>query len=227
LADLIGDGLGAGDRAAVLMSSGEAADPGATGLVGVSPWSLRPGSAVEAELPEHATHVFIVLDGRVNPVDQLEAWKEWLGARGAQVARVLFIVDCKLAERNPKLFAWFEACIHFSDVVLLNRREGVANKWIGDFRKKFEDKFYPCLFEFVKGGKVSNPALILAPVARRMSHVFDEAEWIAEEDEDEQEEGEEEVEMKPEEDPYLERRMGGRWVLELPDIAGYLPAPPR
>jgi hypothetical protein len=60
-----------------------------------------------------------------------------------------------------------------------------------------------------------------------MSHVFDEAEWIAEEDEDEQEEGEEEVEMKPEEDPYLERRMGGRRVLELPDIAGYLPAPPR
>ena len=227
MADLIGDGLGAGDRAAVLLSAGEAADPGSTGLVGVSPWTLRPGSGVEAEFPADATHVFIVLDGRMNPVDQLEAWKEWLEARGAAVARVLLVVDCQLAERNPPLLAWFEACIHFSDVVLLNRREGVANKWIGDFRRRFEDRFYPCLFEFVKGGKVANPALILAPVARRLSHVFDEQEWVAVEDEDEQEEGEEEVEMKPEEDPYLERRMGGRRVHELPDIARYLPPPPK
>jgi hypothetical protein len=227
LADLIGDGLGAGDRAAVLVSSGESADPFGPGLVGVSPWTLGPGPAIDAAWPEDATHIFIVLDGRMNPVDQLEAWKEWLEARGAEVARVIFVADCQLAERNPPLFAWFEACIHFSDVVLLNRREGVANRWIGDFRRRFEDKFYPCLFEFVKGGKVANPALILAPVARRMSHVFDEAEWVAEEDEDEEEEGEEEVEMKPEEDPYFERRKGGRRVRELPDIAAFLPALPK
>jgi len=225
LADLIGDGLGGGDRAAVLVSAGESADPFGPGMVGILPWTLRPGAGVDAAFPDDATHVFILLDGRMNPVDQLEAWKEWLDASGIGVARVLCVVDCQLAQANPALFAWFEACVHFSDVILLNRREGVPNKWIGEFRGRFERKFYPCHFEFVRGGKVENPALILAPVARRMSHVFDGEEWVAEEDEEDQDEGDE-VEMKPEEDPYFERRMGGRRIREIPDIAAYLPARP-
>jgi hypothetical protein len=82
----------------------------------------------------------------------------------------------------------------------------------------------------VRDGKVKNPALILEPQARRMSHLFDEEQdWIftnAEGEEiDEQEEsedGEDEIEAKQEEDPYLVRRNGGRRVKELPDIAKYL-----
>jgi G3E family GTPase len=170
--------------------------------------------------------VFIVADGRRNPVDQIEAFKAWLAERSAEVARVICVVDCHLAEKHPKLFAWFEACIYFSDVVLLNHREGIPNKWVGDFRARFEDRFYPCLFDYVKEGRVKNPALVLAPVARRMSHVFDEQEWIVDDDdEDEDQEGEEEVEMKPEEDPYLERRNGGRRVHEIPHIEDFLPKP--
>jgi len=101
----------------------------------------------------------------------------------------------------------------------------VTNKWIGDFKGKFEHKFYPCLFEFVREGRVRNPALVLAPVARRMSHVFDEQEWVALDEEDDEEELEdgEETEMKLEEDPYFERRNGGRRVHEIPNIADYLP----
>jgi hypothetical protein len=225
LADLIEGGLGVADRPAVLISSSEWPDPADARLPNLGRWTFQPENQVEAELPIGATHVFFVFDGRLNPVDQIEAFKSWLGDRAGEVARVLCVVNCQLLERNPKLFAWYEACIHFSDVVLLNQREGVANKWIGDFKGKFEHKFYPCLFEFVKEGSVKNPALVLAPVARRMSHVFDEQEWIAgdeEDDEDEQEEGEE-VEMKPEEDPYLERRNGGRRVHEIPHIADFLP----
>jgi hypothetical protein len=225
LADLIGDGMGEGDRPAVLVSSAERPDPSDAKLGATGRWTLMPENQVEAEMPAGATHVFILLDGRLNPVDQIEALKSWLGDRAAEVARVLCVVNCQLLEKNPKLFAWYEACIHFSDVVLLNQRDGVPNKWVGDFRGKFEHKFYPCLFEFVREGRVRNPALVLAPVARRMSHVFDEQEWIAEDeedDEDEQEDGEE-VEMKAVEDPYLERRNGGRRVHEIPDIADFLP----
>jgi hypothetical protein len=225
LADLIGDGLGEKDRPAVLVSSTEWPDPADAKLANRGAWTLMPGNQVEAEMPADATHIFILLDGRLNPVDQIEAFKSWLADRAAEVARVLCVVNCQLLEKNPKLFAWYEACIHFSDVVLLNQREGVPNKWIGDFKGKFEHKFYPCLFEFVKEGSVKNPALVLAPVARRMSHVFDEQEWIAEDeddDEDEQKEGEE-VEMKAVEDPYFERRNGGRRVLELPHIEDFLP----
>jgi hypothetical protein len=225
LSDLIEGGLGEADRPAVLLSSTEWPDAVEGKLPNASRWTLAPETQVEAELPPNATHVFIVFDGRLNPVDQIEAFKSWLGDRATEVARVLCVVNCQLLEKTPKLFAWYEACIHFTDVVLLNNREGVSNKWIGDFKGKFEQKFYPCLFEFVKEGSVKNPALVLAPVARRMSHVFDEQEWIAEDeedDEDEQEEGEE-VQMKAAEDPYLERRNGGRRVHEIPNIADYLP----
>jgi len=225
LADLIEDGLGEADRAGVLVSSTEWPDPADAKLADAGRWTLLPEAQVEAEMPADATHVFILLDGRLNPVDQVEAFKSWLGERLAEVARVICVVNCRLLESNPKLFAWYEACIHFSDVVLLNQRDNVTNKWIGDFKGRFEKKFYPCLFEFVREGRVRNPALVLAPVARRMSHVFDEQEWIAgDEDDDEDEQGEgEEVEMVPEEDPYLERRSGGRRVHEIPSIADFLP----
>jgi hypothetical protein len=225
LADLIEGGTGEGESAAVLVAAAELADPADARLPGLARWSMAEDGSVESELPAGVTHVFIVFDGRMNPVDQIEAFKAWLDMRTIEVARVVCVVNCQLLERNPKLFAWYEACIHFSDVVLLNQREGVPNKWIGDFKGKFEHKFYPCLFEFVREGRVRNPALILAPVARRMSHVFDEQEWIAADPEDDEEDLEdgEETEMKAEEDPYFERRNGGRRVHEIPNIADFLP----
>jgi G3E family GTPase len=225
LADLIEGGLGEGDRAAVLVSQAEWADPADAKLAGTLRWRMAEGNAVEADLPAGATHVFILFDGRMNPVDQVEAFRSWLGDQSAEVARVVCVVNCRLLEKNPKLFAWYEACVHFSDVVLLNQRDGVPNKWISDFRGKFERKYYPCLFDFVKEGRVKNPALVLDPVARRMSHVFDEQDWIpADGDDDEEDLADgEETEMKAEEDPYFERRNGGRRVHEIPNIADYLP----
>ena len=225
LADLIEEGLGEGDRPAVLVSEGEPADAADARLPGVLRWLLLPGAGIEAEFPRDATHVFIVTDGRSSPVDQIEALKAWLAERASEVARVICVVDCRLAAGNPKLFAWFEACVHFSDVVLLNRREGVPSKWVGDFRKEFESRFYPCIFDCVREGRVGNPALVLAPVARRMSHVFDEQEWVVVDDDDEEAEDGDEDEMKPEEDPYLERRSGGRRVREIPDIRAFLAGP--
>jgi hypothetical protein len=63
-----------------------------------------------------------------------------------------------------------------------------------------------------------------------MSHVFDEEQdWIFTnadgeviDEQEEVEEGEDEIEAKQEEDPYFERRTGGRRVKELPDIAKFL-----
>jgi hypothetical protein len=146
------------------------------------------------------------------------------------LARVICIINSQLAEKHPPLLAWFEACVHFADVVLLNKREGVENKWMTGFLGHFKKLYYPCVFEMVKDGQVKNPALVLEPQARRMSHVFDEEQdWIFTnsegkviDEEEEVEDGDEEIEAKPEEDPYFERRSGGRRVKELPDIARFL-----
>ena len=81
----------------------------------------------------------------------------------------------------------------------------------------------------MKAGRTHNPALVLAPQARRMTHVFDEEQdWVftnaegEEVDEEEESEGEEEIEATPEEDPYFARKIGGRRVKELPDITKFL-----
>ncbi len=233
LVDLITDGLGESARPAVMLPAGEAVKAEDGLLPGVSRWEWHDGFILGVR-PAEATHVFFVIDGGRNPIDQIEAFKLWVDAQGCEVARVLCVVNAQLAEKHAALLPWFEACVHFSDVVLLNRREGVANKWMSDFLGHFSKRYYPCVFEMVRDVRVKNPALVLEPQARRMSHVFDlEQDWIftnADGDEiDEQEEnedGEDEVEAKPEEDPYFAKLMGGRRVVTLPDIAKFLAVPP-
>jgi len=236
VADLIQDGIAPGERTRVFIASDEAAssiDP-ALGEVTRWRWLGEGGISTETEAPlEGVENAFFITDGRLNPVDQIEAFKPWLAENGGELGRILCVVNCRLAEQHRELVAWYEACIHFADIVLLAEREGVANKWLSDFQNRFKNQFYPCLFEFVKAGKVKNPALILTPEPRRLSHYFDETEWTAiddddqadAEDADEEAEGaDEEVELVEKPDPYLERLNSGRRVKEIPDITKYLEA---
>lgn len=231
LADLAADGLGPEERAAVLLPEAEAPVEEDGRLPPVTRWSWEEGVIVAA-LPRDCERVFFVVDGRRNPVDQIEAFKAWLESRGAEVARVLCVVNCQLVTQHPELLAWYEACVHFADVVLLSRREGVENRLLSEFRTHFRKLFYPCLFEMVKDGRVKNPALVLEPQARRMSQAFDEEQdWIfhnAEgeeiDEEDVTDDEEEEIEATQVVDPYFERRQGGRRVKEIPDIARFLDA---
>jgi len=231
LVDLIEEGLGPDARVAVMLEAGEAASPVDAKLPNVSRWQWRDGD-IEGELPADATHVFFMASGRESAVDQIEKFKPWLDAQGGELARVVSVVNCQLAEKHSALLAWYEACVHFSDIVLLNRREGVANKWISEFLLHFKKLYYPCVFETVKAGRVKNPALVLEPQARRMTHVFDEEQdWIVtnaageEIDEESETADDEELQAKPEEDPYFVRRSeGGRRLKELPDIKRFLDA---
>jgi len=235
LADLIDGGLTPEDRGVVILSEGEADPELEKNFPRVAHWSWADGQII---MPEDAigdaTHVFFVTDGRKSPVDQIEAFKSWLTQSGAQLGRILCVVNCRLAEQHAELVAWYEACIHFSDVVLLTNREGVANKWLSDFQNRFKDQYFPCLFELVKEARVKNPPLVLEPEARRMSHLFDETDWVVLDDElkegddsDDEGETEEEVEVVEEVDPYLERRIGGRRAKEIPDISKFLEARPQ
>ncbi len=229
LVDLLTDGLGEGELGAVLLSDAEAPGPFDEKLGTFVRWHWTDADTIDGELPRGAARIFFVADGRRNPVDQCEAFRPWVEAQGGEIARVLCVVHCQLAEKHPPLVAWYEACVHFSDVVLLNRREGVANKWLSDFQARFTGQFLPCLFEFVKSGRVKNPALVLDPQARRMTHAFDvEQDWIFKDaegeiiEEDEATDGDEEIEAIPEVDPYFVRDAANRRAKKIPDIAKYL-----
>jgi len=233
LADLLDGGLDPADRRVVLLSAEETANEQDARLGRVARWKWEAdGISLEDGAMDEADYVFFVTDGRRNPVDQIEASKLWLNLIGGELGRIICVVNCQLAEAHPELIAWYEACIHFADVVLLAKREGVSNKWLSDFQNRFKDQFFPCIFEFVKQGRVKNPPLILDPLPLRVSHLFDEPDWVIidekgerdaeDDDEEEPQDAEEEIEIVQKEDPYLERRAGGRRVKEIVEISKYL-----
>lgn len=228
VADVIEGGMEANDRLVVFLAEGESPEPEIDGKLPTAVrWQRGESGAIEATWPEGATVGFFITDGRANPVDQIEALKPWIKSQGVELARVVTVYHCALVEAHPKLMAWHDACVHFSDLVLLNRREGVANKWVSDLRTRFSKQYLPCLVEMVKKGRVTNPGLVLDQQVRRLSHWFDEEdnEWMGLVDgdteiiiEDEEDSNAEEEMDLDQEDLYLARHPSGLRVKDIPDI---------
>ncbi|MBA3848622.1 MAG: hypothetical protein C0502_01335 [Opitutus sp.] len=223
--DLMENGLGPDETALVLIASGEPADPSDAKLASlprteVRRWRPGPGiSLPEGELGS-PTRVFLLADSQADAITQTESLKPWLAHHGAALARIFTVVDCGFAEKHPALAPWFDACIHFSDVVFLTRREGVQNKWLSGFVRRYEEQFFPCHFIPMKKGGLPNPALVLEPQPRRVSQYFDAQEEIPEDlvietDGEEPEDGDEDA---PPVEVYFERNRSGRRVRELPDV---------
>ncbi len=221
LADLVGEGLMPDDRAAVLLSAAEAPDAAGEALLTKAGATLGRWTwakpELEVELPEEATHVFLVADGRSDPIDQLEALREWLLARPfVQLGRVFFVADAALLHAKPELQPWFDACVHYADVVALTKIEGIEQKWLNEFEKHYRSQHCPFLFEVARRDVFKNPAILLVPEARRVSQVFDEEMELADETDEEIEAA------KPENDKYFARTRGGTRVEHLPRIADFL-----
>ncbi len=227
--DLVENGLAPEEKALVLLAESEAADPADAKLAAlanaeVRRWTWAEPALPPVDLPAGAT-VFFLADSLASPIDQLEALKPWLEEHGATLARIFCVVDCQLAEKQPVLRQWFDACIHFADVVFLTRREGLANKWLSDFIKHFKDEFFPCHFVQVKTkGDLATPLVWLDPTPRRVSQYFDEGETYEIEglETDDEEDDEEDTGLLPPE-PYFLRLSSGRREKEVPDIRDYLP----
>ncbi|MFP6901481.1 MAG: hypothetical protein VCA36_11090 [Opitutales bacterium] len=160
--------------------------------------------------PSGADIFFLVTDGMLNPIDQIEATKQFLQRNELTLGRILTVAHCGLAATHPELEAWHQACIHFSDVVLLNHREKVTQKWLKEFQNGFRREYLPCLIEYVKKGRVGNPAHILDPTPRRLSLYFDEVDepFLLEENDDYDD---------LEEDPYLAKYPSGKRCKPIAD----------
>lgn len=222
LADLVQFGLGPDDQPCVLVPEHdlEASRKVFAGLKAGFPvggWILGGERLVASAAPE-VTHLFILGDGRADPMDQIEGLSNWLPYTPFDLGRIITVVNCRLLGANPPLMRWYDACIHFSDVVLLNRRENLGNKWVSEYRARLEKDSLPCHIELVKKGKVKNPPLVLYPEPRRLSLIFDEEEHLYTDDDD----ATDEEAVTPMVEPWLERLLSGRRVKELPDINKYL-----
>lgn len=219
LADLIDGGLFGGARAAVLLCATEQPDAAGDALLAksgaeIGTWTWEKPE-IHATVPENVTHLFLVADGRMNPVDFIEAAREWLAAQPVRFARVLTTLHARLAHDRPELALWFEACLHYADAVLMTKHDGIEAKWITAFEKRYRDQYFPFLFEVVRKGQTKNPAAFLEPEARRVAQVFEEQTELADETDEEVEAA------KAENDRFFLRKPGGSRVVEVPSIAPF------
>lgn len=220
------DGLPGGAR--VYVSRAEKESPADAELasldeVEVLRW-FTDGTKLEIpDAEDSPDRVMFVTEGARNPVDQMEILAALAPRLGWKAARIITVVDCALANRAPSSAEWFKACIHFSDVVLLHRREGIPPSFDKNFLEPYRKSCAPALFESTRKGIVTNPDLVMQPEARRISQVFDEDRDPLDEMEfDEDNLPDEPFELVNKPDPYFERDDRGLRRIRIPEIADFL-----
>lgn len=167
-------------------------------------WSVENTKIKHDSITESPSSIFFLTPSSIDLADVMEALKGWLSKNECQLTRIITVVNCKSLSENGVMNSWYEAAIHFSDMVLLNRREGVSEKWIKEFISSKKKQFHPTRFELVKKNRVNNPIDALDSQTYRTSLFFDDLIPI-EEDEFE--------DLLPEDkriDPYIERLQSGK-----------------
>lgn len=180
-------------------------------------WELSQGKVKHGTISAAADKLFFLAPGTSDPADVAEALKAWTTHNRCFIARIITVVHSSFLKSVPQAQAWFDACIHFSDVVLLARREAVENQWIKEFQTIYRKACYPCLIELVTKGKTKNPVAILDPTARRLSLYFDELIPLEEDEFDDEDKPDD---LRP--DRYIERNESGQRAFPVPDIARLL-----
>jgi hypothetical protein len=222
LYDLIEGGLPQGEPVLYFRPKGEVNSPHDESIealenVSVVEWELANSKIKHGPISAEPEKIFFLAPGISNPADVAEALKLWINHNDCEIGRIITVVDCSFLSQKEQSRGWFNACIHFSDVVLLARRELVDNKWIKEFETHYRKACFPCHIELASHGKAKNPVAVLQPEARRMTLYFDELIPI-EDDEFEDEEKPEDI--KP--DPYVERNESGQHTRPIIDIAKLL-----
>ena len=186
--------------------------------VSVVDWELADSKVKHGQISAAPEKVIFLAPGNADPADTAEALNAWISHNQCQLGRIITVVNCNFLAGKEKAKGWYDACIHFSDVVLLARRESVDNKWLKAFEARYRKECYPCHIELVSKGKSKNPVAVLDPEARRVSLYFDELIPI---EEDEFEDDEQPEDIKP--DRYIERNESGQRVYPIIKITKLLP----
>jgi len=136
--------------------------------------SYDPDSVLWVFDPDSPGAAFILLDPRQSPVHQLEYLAGNLKKCLIEPVKIITLVNCAATGVNSKLRSYLDACIYYSDIILLGNRMDIPKSFTRDYEKHYERNCYPCLFMLLKGpGIPSHPQEILTPGTRRISQLFD------------------------------------------------------
>ena len=175
-------------------------------------WKVENTKIKHNTIQANPDYIFFLAPADVDLADLIEGLKGWLNKNECSLTRIISLVHCGLAQANASNMQWFEASMHFSDMVLLNHRDLVETKWVQDFLKKYKKIYHPSRFELIKKGKVDNPLDVLDYQVYRNSLYFDSLTPIEEDEVDD---------LVPEDqklDPYIERLESGRRNRPVPII---------
>ena len=174
-------------------------------------WKLEAAKIKHSTIRANPDCIFFLAPAVIHLADVIEGLKGWLEKNDCSLTRIISIIHCGLAKKASHL-QWFEASMHFSDMVLLNRRELVGTKWVQDFITKYKKRYHPTRFELIKKDKLSNPMDILDYQVFRNSLYFDCLTPIEEDAIDDL------IPEDQKEDPYIERLESGRRLKPTPLI---------
>lgn len=120
-----------------------------------------------------------------------------------ELARIISFICADFLHQNlSSCSAWLDGVAHFSDVFCFNGRNNNNSSSIKSVIDRYQTLRYP--LEFYQLAKKSNPwSRILAPSARRVTHIFESTELLDEED-------------TPENDPFLRRLPNGNRERPIP-----------
>ena len=167
-------------------------------------WSVEDSKVKHESININPSSIFFIVPASTLLADVMEGLKGWLAKNSCQLTRIITVINCKSLSEDDSQNNWYDAAVHFSDIVLLNRREGVSEKWIRDLQIDKKRQFYPTRFELVKKNRVINPSDILDSQIFRTSLFFDD--FISIEEDEFQD-------LLPEDrrmDPYIERLENGK-----------------
>ncbi|MBC2604179.1 hypothetical protein [Puniceicoccus vermicola] len=200
----------------------EAREAFATDRYTVAEWTISDG-AMEFSEPLSEEEGNLLIYGRPDfPDDLMDALISGFRAEHFEMGRIVTHVHCGWCEKTEEAKAWFEGCIHFSDLVLLDARHEVEDAWVRDFQEKYRKLRYPCHFDLVRKNLPKHPQWFFDSQPRRLSLVFDPDDLSGlggEEYEIEGDPPDEEDDPEAAGDPYLRRNAAGereRKVRPLP-----------
>lgn len=119
-----------------------------------------------------------ILDPNVSMVDQLEFARLLFRQKIIHVNKIMSVIDCQLMLQKPFFKTWLDACVHFSDVLLITNHYGLTQAQKKDLFASYHLDKSPCLVVEVRHNTVPNPAEVLIPEARRMTWAFDDLDAV-------------------------------------------------
>ena len=151
-----------------------------------------------------ADEFFLFLSNKINLADQIEGLLLLIEQNeNLTVDRIITFINSKyLVDLNDELQSWLDACAHFSDAFCFSNRLNENSRFISQITDRYKDMRYP-LETFILGNKKLPPIdSILAPISKRMTHIFDALELLEPED-------------FPENDIYLRNQPNGKRTTEI------------